>query len=94
MAHPGRSLAGPHVDRQAQRTAIAQALAIAPRCCWPTSRPGNLDSETGAEILDLFNRLHREQGLTLVVITHARESPSEHSESSKSATVTSYPTGI
>jgi ABC-type lipoprotein export system ATPase subunit len=34
---------------------------------------GNLDSASGAEILNLFQRLHDERGLTLVIITHSDE---------------------
>ena len=34
---------------------------------------GALDSETGRRIMDIFHRLHREQGKTVVLITHSRE---------------------
>jgi predicted ABC-type transport system involved in lysophospholipase L1 biosynthesis ATPase subunit len=34
---------------------------------------GNLDSHTAAEVLDLFDRLHAERGMTLVVVTHGED---------------------
>jgi putative ABC transport system ATP-binding protein len=42
-------------------------------CCWPTSRPGNLDSDNAARVLDLLTALQRDRGLTLVVVTHSPE---------------------
>lgn len=52
-----------------QRIAIARALAGRPRVLLCDEPTGNLDSETGGRILDLFERLN-EDGLTLVVVTH------------------------
>ena len=51
--------------------AIARALANDPKLVLADEPTGNLDSASGKVILDLFDRLHQEQGLTLVVITHA-----------------------
>lgn len=56
-----------------QRTAIARALANEPQVLLADEPTGNLDSRTGAEILDLFDRLHRERQMTLIVITHSME---------------------
>ena len=56
-----------------QRVAIARALANKPTLLLADEPTGNLDSAAGAGVLDLFDKLHQEQGVTLVVITHARE---------------------
>lgn len=56
-----------------QRVAIARSLANDPLLLLADEPTGNLDSKTGGEILDLFDRLHRQRGMTLVVITHGQE---------------------
>ena len=56
-----------------QRTAIARALVHRPALLIADEPTGNLDSHSGSDVLDLFDVLHRERGMTLVVITHSQE---------------------
>ena len=54
---------------QKQRVAIARALYHAPKLLLCDEPTGNLDSETGAQIIELFRALNQD-GLTLVIVTH------------------------
>jgi putative ABC transport system ATP-binding protein len=56
-----------------QRVAIARALANGPQVLLADEPTGNLDSESGQQVLDLFDQLHQQQGLTVIVITHGAE---------------------
>ena len=55
---------------QQQRVAVARALASRPEIVFADEPTGNLDSRTGAEILDFMRRAVRELGQTIVMVTH------------------------
>ena len=58
---------------QKQRVAIARAMANDPAIILADEPTGALDSRTGRLVMDLFHRLNREKGKTIVLITHNRE---------------------
>lgn len=58
---------------QQQRVVIARALINRPELLLADEPSSDLDEETEAEIMEIFRRVHAEQGLTIVMVTHARD---------------------
>lgn len=55
---------------QRQRVAIARAGIMRPEILLADEPTGNLDSASGAQVIEIMERLNREQGVTLIVVTH------------------------
>jgi len=64
---------------QKQRVAIARAMAMEPDIILADEPTGALDTETGRRVMDLFHKLNREKGKTIILITHNPELAAETS---------------
>ena len=66
LSHRPRELSG----GERQRVAIARSLANGPKLLLADEPTGNLDSTNAAQIIDLLLQIHREQRMTMIIVTH------------------------
>lgn len=69
LHHKPRELSGGEM----QRTAIARALVAKPKILFADEPTGNLDTDSGRDIVDLLKSINREQGVTILMVTHNLE---------------------
>src|SRR5688572_7785705 len=68
LNHPNQLSGG-----QQQRVALARSLVNQPTLILADEPTGNLDSRTSVEVMEIFQRLNRERGITLILVTHEHD---------------------
>ena len=73
LGHRSEHLPSALSGGEKQRVAIARALVNNPKIIFADEPIGNLDSTTGDAIMGILNRLHREEGVAILMVTHEDE---------------------
>ena len=83
MTHRMRHMPTQLSGGQCQRVAIARAIVGNPEIILADEPTGNLDSKMGAEVMDLLHQLNREDGRTIVMVTHNNDQAKQTSRTVK-----------
>ena len=86
MRHMPTQLSG----GQCQRVAIARAIVGNPEIILEDEPTGNLDSKMGAEVIELLHKLNKEDGRTIVMVTHNEEQAKQTSRTNSARTKTIF----